>query len=194
MAGRPSRRRRSASAIGIALDAGRGLSDRAHVAHRPRTELGRSAARIAAQSDVEFAVADERQAHRRGAERPALPQPARAATQRRAGGGPVVPEAARPRLTRRTAPAPAAINAEQAWDIDARAARASSSPCSTPACASTTPTCRAATSLPGYDMVERRQRPASFMTANDGDGRDADASDPGDWVTAGRSQRARARC
>ena len=32
--------------------------------------------------------------------------------------------------------------------------------------------------LPGYDMV------SDIDVANDGDGRDADASDPGDWVTA----------
>jgi len=32
--------------------------------------------------------------------------------------------------------------------------------------------------LPGYDMISDPQ------TANDGDGRDTDASDPGDWVTA----------
>jgi serine protease len=32
--------------------------------------------------------------------------------------------------------------------------------------------------LPGYDMI------SEISTANDGDGRDADASDPGDWVTA----------
>src|SRR6185437_12360113 len=32
--------------------------------------------------------------------------------------------------------------------------------------------------LPGYDMISDAQ------TANDGDGRDTDASDPGDWVTA----------
>ena len=31
--------------------------------------------------------------------------------------------------------------------------------------------------LPGYDMV------SDVDTANDGDGRDADPSDPGDWVT-----------
>jgi serine protease len=31
--------------------------------------------------------------------------------------------------------------------------------------------------LPGYDMI------SDVDTANDGDGRDADASDPGDWVT-----------
>src|SRR5436190_15577077 len=32
--------------------------------------------------------------------------------------------------------------------------------------------------LPGYDMV------SDPLTANDGDGRDADASDPGDWISA----------
>ena len=32
--------------------------------------------------------------------------------------------------------------------------------------------------LPGYDLI------ANPLEANDGDGRDADASDPGDWVTA----------
>ena len=32
--------------------------------------------------------------------------------------------------------------------------------------------------LPGYDMI------ASPQTANDGDGRDADASDPGDWLSS----------
>jgi len=32
--------------------------------------------------------------------------------------------------------------------------------------------------LPGYDMI------STVPVANDGDGRDADASDPGDWVTA----------
>jgi serine protease len=32
--------------------------------------------------------------------------------------------------------------------------------------------------LPGYDMI------STLNVANDGDGRDADASDPGDWITA----------
>jgi len=32
--------------------------------------------------------------------------------------------------------------------------------------------------LPGYDMI------ANALVGNDGDGRDADASDPGDWITA----------
>ena len=37
--------------------------------------------------------------------------------------------------------------------------------------------------LPGYDFVSGESA-SSFFTANDGDGRDPDASDPGDWMTA----------
>ncbi|MEO5574162.1 MAG: S8 family serine peptidase, partial [Gammaproteobacteria bacterium] len=36
--------------------------------------------------------------------------------------------------------------------------------------------------LPGYDFISE-DRPGVFLTANDGDGRDSDASDPGDWIT-----------
>lgn len=36
--------------------------------------------------------------------------------------------------------------------------------------------------LPGYDFVSE-DAPGVYFTANDGDGRDADPSDPGDWVT-----------
>jgi len=35
---------------------------------------------------------------------------------------------------------------------------------------------------PGYDFISP-DSPGVFNTANDGDGRDANASDPGDWVT-----------
>jgi serine protease len=38
--------------------------------------------------------------------------------------------------------------------------------------------------LAGYDFVDR-DSPSSFATANDGDGWDSDASDPGDWLTLG---------
>jgi serine protease len=37
--------------------------------------------------------------------------------------------------------------------------------------------------LPGYDFISF-DSPGVFRVANDGDGRDPDASDPGDWVTA----------
>ena len=57
--------------------------------------------------------------------------------------------------------------------------RASSWRCSIPACASIIRTWRHAGGnlLPGYDMI------SDIAAANDGDGRDPDASDPGDWVT-----------
>lgn len=39
--------------------------------------------------------------------------------------------------------------------------------------------------LPGYDLVSADNAAGTdFFTANDGDGRDPDASDPGDWVSA----------
>ena len=37
--------------------------------------------------------------------------------------------------------------------------------------------------LPGYDFVSADPN-GTFFTANDGDGRDADSSDPGDWITS----------
>ena len=42
----------------------------------------------------------------------------------------------------------------------------------------------AANLLPGYDFISA-DSPGVFTTANDGDGRDSDASDPGDWALAG---------
>ena len=46
--------------IGVALDAGRALSDRSHVVIGRGLSSKQLAARIAAESDVEYAVADER--------------------------------------------------------------------------------------------------------------------------------------
>lgn len=42
----------------------------------------------------------------------------------------------------------------------------------------------AANLLPGYDFISA-DSDGTFTTANDGDGRDSDASDPGDWALAG---------
>lgn len=41
--------------------------------------------------------------------------------------------------------------------------------------------------LPGHDFISG-DSPTSFVTANDGNGWDADASDPGDWVTSAEKQ------
>jgi len=42
--------------------------------------------------------------------------------------------------------------------------------------------------VPGYDFVSA-DADGSFASANDGNGRDADASDPGDWVTSDEAQK-----
>jgi serine protease len=42
--------------------------------------------------------------------------------------------------------------------------------------------------LPGYDFVSGEDT-TSFLTANDGDGRDADPSDPGDWIDSADQQK-----
>jgi len=46
-----------------------------------------------------------------------------------------------------------------------------------------TPTCLGGAVLPGYDFVSDWDAAAQRGYANDGDGRDADARDPGDWVS-----------
>jgi serine protease len=43
--------------------------------------------------------------------------------------------------------------------------------------------------LPGYDFVSGEDT-TSFLTANDGNGRDADPSDPGDWIDSADKQNA----
>ena len=43
--------------------------------------------------------------------------------------------------------------------------------------------------LPGYDFVSADSN-GGFLAANDGNGRDADASDPGDWVNSTDKQNA----
>ena len=172
--------------IGIALTAGRGLTDRSHVVFGRGLSSKQLAARIAAESDVEYAVADERK------HIVAVPNDPFYATRPAVGvtsGGPAVGQwYLKP-------PGAAGTARQHRAGGDQRRAgvghhhgqrRASSSPISTPACASITPTCRAATSLPGYDMVspDDGASGSNFTSAGDGNGRDADASDPGDGLTA----------
>ena len=88
--------------IGVALAAGAGISERAHVVTARGLSSASLAARLSAQPDVEFAVADERRHLVAAPNDPFYASRPATATSRRAGGRPVVPEAA----GRRTAPRP----------------------------------------------------------------------------------------
>jgi hypothetical protein len=123
------------------------------------------AAALAAQPRVAYAVPDLR---RRALRVPNDPLFLRRRVSRASAG-----RTAASGTCARPTPSRSAINAGR---LGPSAGSPSSSPCSTPACASTMPTCQGRV-LPGYDMI------SDINTANDGDGRDADPSDPGDWIT-----------
>ena len=167
--------------IGVALAAGRGLTDRSHVVIGHGLTSRQLAARIAAEGDVESAFVDERKYI---VEVPNDPfYGARAVTT--TSGGPAVgqwylkpPGAAGDGNNT----APAAINAQQAWDITKGSASIVVAVLDT-GLRFDHPDLQGGNVLPGYDMVSA-DSPGNFATANDGDGRDGDATDPGDFVTA----------
>ncbi len=157
--------------VGLALSAGASVSERAQVVTASGVSSAELARRLAAQSDVEYAEPDLRR-HRYAA--PNDPRYANGL----GGNGPTVGQ------WYLRAPAGAvrsSIDAEPAWDIttgsntvvvavldtgvrydhdDLKAVSAGGN------------------LLAGYDMV------SDVDTANDGNGRDADPSDPGDWISS----------
>ena len=170
--------------IGIALETGRAITDRSQVVFGQRPDSEQLAARIAAESDVEYAVADER---KHIVEVPNDPYYASGPAVGATSGGPAVgqwylkpPGAAGDAANT----APAAINAQQAWDIT-KGSRSVVVAVLDTGVRFDHPDLQGGNVLPGYDMISPT-RPAVFTTANDGNGRDADASDPGDCVTSAK--------
>ncbi len=176
--------------IGIALVPGAMVSARSHVVFAAGLSSEQLAARLGADAEVEYAVPDLMR------RRFAVPNDpyykTRAYTNGNTAGGPLVgqwylkppgpattsPTAATPNT------APAAMNAEQAWDLTTGSAsvvvavldtgiRFDHSDFKTVA--------NGGNLLPGYDMISG-DADGSFTTSADGNGRDADASDPGDFV------------
>ena len=155
-----------AARAGVALTAGRMLGARAQVVQAAGIDSATLAARLAAHPDVEYAVPDRR---RRITTPPNDPLFAHGPA---SGLGPAVGQwyVRQPDATLRSA-----INAQGAWDV------VTGNPSIVVAVLDTGVLANhvdlAGRVLPGYDMIE------DVATANDGNGRDSDASDPGDWIT-----------
>ena len=152
---------------GRALSAGRMLNARAQVITASGITSEALARQLAQHPEVAYAVVDRR---RRALYVPNDPLFAAGPS---SGLG---PDAGQWYLRAPTAVVPAAINAEGAWD------RVSANPSLVVAVLDTGVLSDhvdlSGRVLPGYDMISEAR------TANDSNGRDANASDPGDWITA----------
>jgi serine protease len=172
--------------IGIALTAGRALSDRSHVVFASGMTSQQLAARIGAESDVEYAVADEKKHIVEVPNDPFYTTRVTGVT----NGGPAVGQwylkPPGPAGTGTIAgTAPAAINAEQAWDISTGSASIVVADLDT-GLRFDHPDLQGGNVLQGYDMVSPDDGASgtNFSSANDGNARDSDASDPGDGITS----------
>ncbi len=153
-----------AARLGIPLEDGAPVGERSQLVRASGIGAAELAARLAAQSDVEYAVVDQRVRVRRVPNDALFP-----------AGQATTPVTGQWSL--RTAGIDgevASINAEAAWDIS------TGTPGVVVAVVDTGITAHpdlAGKVLPGYDFVN------DATTAGDGDGRDADPSDPGDGIT-----------
>ena len=159
-----------AARLGIQLGAGAAVSPLVQVVLANGLSSDELAARLSQQTDVEYAVPDER---RRIVGFPNDPLYADGVP----GSGPATGQWY---LRARAGDVQSALDIEPAWTVTA------GSPDVVVAVVDTgvrydhpdlLPVAQGGHLLPGYDMV------SDAAMGNDGDGRDADASDPGDWVT-----------
>jgi serine protease len=165
--------------VGVALSAGAAVSERAQVLSASGIGSAELARRLAAQSDVEYAEPDVR--HRRTA----VPNDPRYSSVLLGSGGPV---SGQWYLKPSSSTLVSAINAETAWDTTIGSSSVVVAVLDT-GVRFDHPDLLAVASggnlLPGYDMVSADPAPSNgFHTANDGNGRDADPSDPGDWINS----------
>jgi serine protease len=156
--------------LAMKLNAGRALDERTQVVHGIGLSSAELAARLAAEDDVEYAVPDRRRFHMAVPNDPLFAQ---GPTISGSSGGPATGQWY---LRAPAGEIASSINAANAWDLTI------GDPSIVIAVLDTGVRTEhpdlAPKLLPGYDMVRDVDR------ANDGDARDNDASDPGDWVTS----------
>lgn len=154
--------------LGLTLRAQRALTSRLHVMQVEPTSnrtAEETLAQLRAESDVEYAVLD-----RRAYSHATIPS------------DPLGPSGSGQWYLQSTQPA--AVNATDAWDLTTGSTGVVVAVIDTGVRFEHEDLGRAGAGrlLPGYDFVSA-DGTNSFVTANDGDARDSDASDPGDWIT-----------
>lgn len=165
--------------VGLSLRTGEGVAERTQVVFGNGMTSEQLAQRLAAESDVEYAVPDQRRHHTTA---PNDPLYMAGPPVTGAMGGPVIGQWY---LRAPTGDVQSSINVESAWALIAGASSIVVADIDTGVRFDHPDLLGVAAGgnlLPGYDMI------SDVATANDGDGRDSDPSDPGDWVTQAEIQ------
>ena len=157
--------------MGLTLRGGAPISERTQVVLADGVNSSELAARLSRQGDVEYAVVDRR--------RRALAVPNDPLYTTVPGDGPATGQWY---LRAPTATVPSAINAEAAWDTTTGSSDIVVAVLDTGVRFDHADL--VGRMHPGYDFI------ADTPTSNDGNGRDADPSDPGDWITDAENEQA----
>jgi serine protease len=160
--------------IGRELRAGAGITERSEVVLASGTTSEELARRLSAESDIEYAVPDKRR------HRTAAPNDALYLTGPPIAGSSGGPASGQWYLRAPSGEVQASVNAEVAWTVTTGSPSIVVAVLDTGVRFDHPDLLRVAGGgklLPGYDMI------SDVSVANDGDGRDADPSDPGDWLT-----------